>query len=79
MALTIDIRNKKQFDAFKHYFRKNEVLGLVLEDFEPMISVRDLNSFQNAIAAYVNSNPGSYGVSVHEEDGNKGLFLSKIR
>lgn len=79
MALTIDKKNERQFNAFRYCFRKNEVLGLILEDFEPMISIGDLNSFQNTIASYVKSNPGSYKVAVHEEDGNKGLFLTKLR
>ena len=79
MALIIDKNNKKQFDAFKYCFRKNEVLGLILADFEPLIRIEDLGSFQIAIAQYIKAFPGSYAIATHEEDGNKGLFLTKIR
>lgn len=78
MALIVDKNNKKQFDAFKHCFRKNEVLGLILEDFEPLITAKDLMTFFNAAKQYVDTHSGDYRFAVHEEDGNKGLFLIKI-
>lgn len=79
MALIIDKNNKKQFDSFKHCFRRNEVLGLILEDFEPLISIKDLTMFLNVAKQYAESHSDDYKIAIHEEDGNKGLFLSKAR
>lgn len=79
MALIVDKNNKKQFEAFKHCFRKNEVLGLILEDFEPLITFKDYIRFNNITTEYIATHSGDYRFAVHEEDGNKGLFLTKIR
>lgn len=79
MALIVDKNNKKQFDAFKYCFRKNEVLGLILEDFEPLMSIKDMMAFFNAAKQYIETHSGDYRFAAHEEDGNKGLFLTKIR
>lgn len=78
MALIVDKNNKKQFDAFKHCFRKNEVLGLILEDFEPLLRIEHLHDFQKVIDKYIKGSLGGYAIAIHEEDGNKGIFLTKI-
>lgn len=79
MAKLIDLAKKPQAAPYLSQFRKNEVVGLIQADFEPLIELNDLDFFLKYAESYCRSHNGKYMVAAHNEDGDKGLFLKKVQ